>query len=177
MRRPIVVLAVVVGFSGLASAARAQTAATAVNAFNPISAYQGYYVPSAVASASTPVSVAQINQQAAVRQRYTAVGNNGERAGLYDDFQPLGLEDLDPNAPLGQQRSLARRALGSRRTSLGTSNTNLTGTGPPQYFNRAATYYPTLRTGRATQRPANTGLRVGQRRGGMGMGGMGMGMR
>jgi hypothetical protein len=179
MRRPIVVLAVVVGFSGLASAARAQSV-PALAGFNPFSAYQGYYIPSAVAAASSPVSVAQINQQAAVRSRYTAIAGGGERPGLYDELQPLGLDELDPNAPPSQQRSLARRALGSRRSSLGTSNTNLAGTGPPQYFNRAATYYPTLRGGRATQRSSNMQLRVGQRRvgqgGGMGMG-MGMGMR
>ena len=156
MRRNLLVLAAVLAVVGCASTCSAQAIPTNSAGFSdPFFLYYGFFLPRQQYLANQPGPEAFINQQQAQR-----VDNAlAERAGLYGPLPSLGEEDLDPSRPFGARRPLAPMARPSGMFS--STNQNLRGTGPPRYFNRHGSYYPTLtRSGRESNKGVN--LRFGR---------------
>ncbi len=143
MRRPLIGLAVVIGFSALATGASAQ--ATGVFS-DPFSLYYGLYLPRQQALANQTTSQDLINNQAVARQQSVMAS---ERAGLYEDVPAFAIDELDPSRSFGRQRS-GGRSYQNRRPA--TFQNARVGTGPPNYFltggvKSLAQYHPTISSG------------------------------
>jgi hypothetical protein len=141
MRRLVFSVMVLVGLGALPSVGHAQFVGDAALT-DPFLAYYGFFLPRQAALAARPGPELSINQLSAARQ----VAAITERAGLYEPPAGLGVEGYDPNRPFANQSAFNRRSI-SRN---GLSNGNISGNGPGEYYNRAATYYPGLRVGRGT---------------------------
>jgi hypothetical protein len=147
MRRAILGLAAVLGVLSFASSCPAQFAQTAAGFSDPFFLYYGFYLPRQAALAAQPGPEIFINQNAAARREAALV----DRAGLYGPIPTLGEEELDPSRAFGQR---PRVSAAVRPSPTGISSQNLRGAGPPRYFNRHGTYYPTLtRSGRGSNQP------------------------
>jgi hypothetical protein len=142
---------------------------------DPFFLYYGFFLPRQAAISATPTVNDTLNAVTATRQA-TATTN---RATLYDPNGNLApLDDFEGPAGLGGGRARTddrSRSIASGRFPTGNSN----GMGPAQFYSRTARYYPTLRSGKST----NRNVFVGRRSGGYGRasvpnatGGMGMGL-
>ena len=137
MRRPMIGLAVALGFSLLAPASQAQGFG---NFSDPFTFYYGFYLPHQAAIAAQPTPMDTINAVTAARQ-YNAPTN---RTGMFDPVSPYGMEDPDIFGAGGRGRGQAM--------SIPSMNSNARGTGPALYYNRTARYFPGLRAGRGPNR-------------------------
>ena len=88
MRRPMIGLAVALGFSLLAPASQAQGFG---NFSDPFTSYYGFYLPHQAAIAAQPTPMDTINAVTAARQ-YNAPTN---RTGMFDPVSPYGMDDPD----------------------------------------------------------------------------------
>jgi hypothetical protein len=148
MRRPMIGLAVAIGFSLLAPASQAQ----GLGNFNdPFTFYYGFYLPHQAAVATRPTPMDTLNAVTAERQ-FNAPTN---RSGMFDPVSPYGLDDPDIFGPGGRGRGQA--------ISAPSMNSNARGTGPALYYSRTARYFPGMRTGRGP----NSNMSVGSPRRGM----------
>ncbi len=173
MRRSLLGLVVVLGFSAIGAEARAQVPFTNVN--DPFFAYYSFYLPRQQAQALSPGPEATINAVTANRQQYAATNRN-------DMFDPngVGSGSFDPNNefslnPGARKRTLS--AMGSGRFANGVHGGNLNGLGPQGYYGggKLLPYYRDLKTGRGK----NANVSVVRSRGfsgGGGFGGMGGGL-
>lgn len=170
MRRRWFGFAAVLTFAVLVPAGRASAQAGSGVMSDPFSFYYGYYLPHQqyMANQSTPTDT--LNQIAATRQ----VTSQTDRTTLYDPISPYGADEesdqFRPSGSGGRGAGMGRPAK-PQGFSFGTGATNTRGTGPADYYNRTARYFPTLRTGRGPNQ--NLGLTRGHRGGGMGMPSMG----
>ena len=151
MRRPMIGLAVAIGFSLLAPASQAQ----GLGNFNdPFTFYYGFYLPHQAAIAAQPTPMDTLNAVTAERQ-FNAPTN---RSGMFDPVSPYGLDDPDIFSAGGS---------GGRGRGPAVSSPDMTsnarGTGPALYYNRTARYFPGMRTGRGP----NSNMSVGSPRRGM----------
>jgi hypothetical protein len=135
MRRLLLSLTVLAGTAALAPAAQAQDGFS-----DPFFLYYGFYLPRQAALAAQPGPEMSINELSAARQ----VNALTERAGLYDPPAGLGNEVYDPTHPFVNKG----RVRSGRLAASGISNTNISGAGPSDYYNRTLRYYPALRAGR-----------------------------
>ena len=147
MRRPMIGLAVALGFCLLAPAGQAQGFG---NFSDPFTAYYGFYLPHQAAIAAQPTPMDTINAVTAARQ-YTAPTN---RTGMFDPVSPYGLDDPDifsagGSGGRGRGQTLSTPAM----------NSNARGTGPALYYNRTARYFPGARVGRGPNRNISVGSR------------------
>lgn len=142
MRRILFGLGVALGLGLLASPAHAQVGAGVFA--DPFSFYYGYFIPNQAYQASIPRAEDTVRMYSAARQ-YTALT---ERAGLYDPIGSLG-EGYDPLNAFGSAGGVSRLP---RISPHGIQNMNINGAGPAGYYNRVNTHFPTLRTGRSSNR-------------------------
>ena len=163
MRRPLLgwLGGLVVALMVQATPAHAQIGGYGVGA-DPFSFYYGYYLPHQAAQAAQPRTIDTINQVVA-NQQYSA---RTDRASLYDPISPYGEDEIDPFKPYAPGSGRDRTARPTA-TGYGNTNSNVNGNGPGMYYNRAARYFPTLKTGRGPNHNLAT-LRA------RGSGGMGM---
>lgn len=135
MRRILLGVAAIAGFSLLAPSAQGQTAGFS----DPFFLYYGWYVPYQANQASLPRAEDTVRAFSAQRQM-TAVT---ERSQLFD---PIGsLDEYDPLRTFGPEGG---RTPLPATTPTGIVHTHVNGAGPAGYYNRVNTYYPTLRLGR-----------------------------
>ena len=127
MHRPMIGLAVALGFSLLAPASQAQGFG---NFNDPFTSYYGFYLPHQAAIAAQPTPMDTINAVTAARQ-YNAPTN---RTGMFDPVSPYGMEDPDIFGAGGRGRG--------QTMSTPSMNSNARGTGPAIYYNRTARYFP-----------------------------------
>lgn len=161
MRRILFGLGVALGLGLLASPARAQVGAGVFA--DPFSFYYGYFVPNQALQASIPRAEDTVRMYSAARQ-YNALT---ERAGLYDPIGSLG-DGYDPLGAFGSANGVSRLPM---TRPQGVMNMNINGSGPAGYYNRVNTHFPTLRTGRGSNRslaPVVRSPRAGNFRGGGG---------
>ena len=154
MRRPMIGLAVALGFALLTPSSPAQGFG---NFSDPFTAYYGFYLPHQAAIAAQPTPMDTINAVTAARQ-YSAPAN---RSGMFDPVSPYGMDDPDifsSGGPGGRGRGAP--------LSTAAMNSNARGTGPALYYNRTARYFPGLRQGRGPNRNISVGS---SRRGGPSM--------
>ena len=156
MRR-LPLAAIIVGtLLGFASSSQAQLFPNN-NGYDPFSLYYGWYLPSqaALSVRNSNGPQATINALSAARQEaaYT------DRATLYDPMAKYGLDyKYDPNRPFPD------RMQGTRPGGLAAAGSNINGSGPQPYFNRAGQYFPGQREGRGPN--ANSFSMGGRSRGG-----------
>lgn len=174
MRRLIFSLALTTGLLAIVPSVQAQNP---IGSSDPFFLYYGYFLPrqQSIAAMQQGSSMAIINSNSEARA-FTAPSRQ-----LDQDFnlRPLGMDELDPNAPIGYGRSQGSRYSGPAILSPGQQGVPQS----PIYHNRTAGYFPGLRTGAPTPNAAAGGLGFGGARpmarpmGGMGamgdMGGMG----
>jgi hypothetical protein len=151
------------------SPAWAQAVATGLGlgdiASDPFTFYYAYYLPNQQIQALRPRAIDTINEAVQARQYYAQT----QRQSLYNPISPF-TEAYDPLRPYSQQQGKERIAQPYRFVQ---NPSNADGSGPSLYYNRAAQYFPGLRSARG---PNANISRVGQRggrRGVSGMGGMG----
>jgi hypothetical protein len=170
---PLLVLICIVA-SLVPSAARAQTPVPGLGvgdiAADPFTFYYAFYLPNQQMQALRPKPIDIINQAVQNRQYYAQT----QRQSLYNPISPYA-EEYDPLRPYSQQQGRERMAQPFRFVQ---DSSNADGTGPALYYNRAAQYFPNLRSGRG---PNANVVKLTRGRGGRGgfsggMGGMGGGM-
>jgi hypothetical protein len=169
MRRFVLGLATVLAFGLMATRAQAQPGTLndpGLLGGDPFNAYYSWFLPFQLQQAVTPRVEDTVRAYSAVRQQAALT----ERSGLYDPVGAIGA-GYDPMEAFGVAGGRSRRA---RTTHSGQVNMNINGTGPGGYFNRASSYYPTLRAGRSSgsRNPIAQGMRRSRFSGG-GMGGLG----
>jgi hypothetical protein len=158
----------------LPNAAMAQVGIGSIGS-DPFAFYYAYYLPNQQMQAVRPRPIDTINQAVQNRQYYAQT----QRQSLYNPVSPYA-GDYDPLRPYGQQQGRERIAQPYRFVQ---DPSNANGSGPGLYYDRAAAYYPNLRSGRGPNANiSRVNSRAGGRMGGMGgmgggmgMGGMGMG--
>jgi len=153
MRRPLIGLAVAIGFSALAPGASAQLINGAGGGFatNPFSLYYGFYLPRQQLLANQTTSQDLINNQMVARQQSVIAS---ERPGLFEDTPAFAIGELDPSQSFGRQRSGTRSYQNRRPASFQNARS---GGGPPGYFGTGgstplAHYHPTLPQGHGPNR-------------------------
>jgi hypothetical protein len=163
MRRSLLGLIVVLGFSATGSEARAQIGA-GIN--DPFFAYYSFYLPRQQAQALQPGPEATINAVTANRQYYAATNRNG----MFDpDAQGNGGFDSDEYFP-GRPNQGSRSGMTGRKRQL--HGGNLNGLGPQGYYNsKLSTYYPGIKSGRGKNSNTYTARGRGFSGGAAGLGG------
>jgi hypothetical protein len=149
MRRTLWILAAFAMVAGSGTLGRAQQ----VGFSDPFFLYYGYFLPQQAARAAQPNVTDTINAQNAANQAYALTN----RANLYDPNGNYGAFDrFAPNDPYSGTGPIARgrnaNQPSSRLQYRGIPTTNINGNGPGLYYNRAAQYYPGLRSGRGPNR-------------------------
>ena len=118
---------------------------------DPFFAYYSFFLPRQAALAAQPNINDTINAQVAARQAYATTN----RANLYDPSGGYGAFDgYNPNAAFdgSATRSRTGRQGGPSLPYRGLPTTNISGSGPALHYNRAAQFYPSLRSGRGPNR-------------------------
>ncbi len=139
MRRALLGLVALAAVAAWAGESRAQNGTFD----DPFFAYYGFFLPRQAALAAQPRVQDTINQNFADNQ----VLARTNRAGLYDPNGGYGVFDnYDPNATF-DSKAPRGAGFGARSKFRGMPTTNIAGRGPALYYNRAAQYYPSLRTG------------------------------
>jgi hypothetical protein len=140
MRRSLLGLMVVVGFSMVGSDARAQIGG-GIN--DPFFAYYSFYLPRQQAQAMQPGPEATINAVTANRQYYAATNRNG----MFDPNSTGGDGiDSDEYFP-GRPRKAGKSSAGTGGRAV--HGGNLNGLGPQGYYNsKLSSYYPNIKSGR-----------------------------
>jgi len=146
---------------------------------DPFQFYYGVYLPNQQLQSLRPMPTDTIDSGMQVRQYYAQANQKG----LFNPISPYSEGNYDPLRPYSEQRG-ERRA---RPYRFAPGATNANGAGPALYYNRAANYFPGLRSGVGRNANVYSGHGSGAPRagragagggGGMGgaMGGMGGGM-
>ncbi len=104
--------------------------------FNPFNLYYGWFLPQQAALAARPTAGTTISALSAARQQ-TAMTS---RASLYDPV--ASYRSYDPNDPFPD------RSRAARMSAYPSQSSNINGTGPGAYYNRAGQYYSGIRAGR-----------------------------
>jgi hypothetical protein len=128
------------GLGLMGGRAEAQIFTDAGNSFDPFALYYGYYLPrqQSIAAQMQSGSVATINANAVARQYGAAI----ERSQIYAPIQPFGVDELDPNAPIGAGRARGARYMAPRLVP-GARGISHMQTG---YYNRTAQFFPQFRS-------------------------------
>lgn len=161
MRRPLLGVAILIGFSLLGPASRAHAQ---LSSGDPFSLYFGYYLPqqAAIAQRATPLDT--INAATETRQSEIA----SDPAGLYNPASPYAENELDPLRPFTSRRG-GERKVQPPTFPTNTSDARYLRLGAARvYYNRSARYHPTLRAGSSPNK--NLAVIRSRRGGGMGMG-------
>jgi hypothetical protein len=168
MRRTLWILAALAIVAGSAKQGRAQNGGFS----DPFFLYYGYFLPQQAARAAQPNVNDSINAQIAANQAYAQTN----RANLYDPNGQYGTFDrfaqADPYAGAGVARGRGAGMNYPRLQYRGVPTTNINGSGPALYYNRAAQYYPGLRSGRGPNRNVAVAGRGTRGGGGAAMGGL-----
>ena len=172
MQRARWVLGAVLAVSTWSTVGLAQTGSGGFS--DPFFLYYGYFLPRSAALAAQPRVEDTINQNFANNQSSARTN----RAGLYDPNGGYGaFDNYNPNDRFDNATAQGGRANQAvRRSMRGLPTTNIAGRGPTLYYNRAAQFYPSLRTGIGPNRNLAVTGRGAQRGGGMGMPSPNMGM-
>ena len=153
MRRSLLGLMVVVGFSMVGSEARAQIGG-GIN--DPFFAYYSFYLPRQQAQALQPGPEATINAVTANRQYYASTNRNG----MFDPNSAGGdgfdSDEYFPGRPKKAGRTSGSGGMGGRAVHGG----NLNGLGPKAYYNSGVNaYFPNIRAGRGKNANTFSGTR------------------
>ncbi|CAN5909970.1 hypothetical protein BH23PLA1_BH23PLA1_33340 [soil metagenome] len=138
MRRLIFGLALTTGILAVAPAVQAQNP---IGSADPFFLYYGYFLPrqQSIAAMQQAGSVAVLNSNSAARSFDAQARRFDQDQGL----RPLGMDELDPSAPIGAGRMQAGRSTGPVFLSPGQVSSPYNSL----YHNRTAGFYPGLRTG------------------------------